>query len=279
MLHALLVTMFSEKGGQIARLVDWRANTSRRTIYRYDVLRAVARQARPAIHRILQTAPELAKRASPRFGVTPLHLAAHHGVPSLVSALLSAGADAAAVSSGGRTPVDEAMHNGNFEALALLLAALPPAASAEARRRVTSTPRSRARRPRGEAAYLPAVPRRAPMAEGADDGAAAAACDATGGWGAPLGGAAGEAARSAQWGRDIDLRTAALSSPSCTNRTTWRRARCCCATPSRSPNAARSRRRRPPSAPTRRSAASRAAPPPTPRSRGASAAARTRCWS
>ena len=211
-LHALLVTMFSEKGGQIARLVDWRANTSRRTIYRYDVLRAVARQARPAIHRILQTAPELAKRASPRFGVTPLHLAAHHGVPSLVSALLSAGADAAAVSSGGRTPVDEAMHNGNFEALALLLAALPPAASAEARRRVAeyaALPGAALREVKR--LHLPAVPRRAPMAEGADDGAAAAACDATGGWGAPLGGAAGEAARSAQWGRDIDLRTAALS--------------------------------------------------------------------
>ena len=91
-LHALLVTMFSEKGGQIARLVDWRANTSRRTIYRYDVLRAVARQARPAIHRILQTAPELAKRASPRFGVTPLHLAVENGHLQVAKALLAAGA-------------------------------------------------------------------------------------------------------------------------------------------------------------------------------------------
>ena len=113
-------------------------------------------------------------------------------MPSLVSALLSAGADAAAVSSGGRTPVDEAMHNGNFEALALLLAALPPAASAEARRRVAeyaALPGAALREV--ERLHLPAVPRRAPMAEGADDGAAAAACDATGGWGAPLGGAAG----------------------------------------------------------------------------------------
>ena len=60
------------------------------------------------------------------------------------------------------------------------------------------------------------------MVEGADDGAAAAACDATAA-GAPLGGAAGEAAR-APVERDIDLRTAALSESELYDRITWRRA-------------------------------------------------------
>ena len=130
-LHALLVTMFSEKGGQIARLVDWRANTSRRTIYRYDVLRAVARQARPAIHRILQTAPELAKRASPRFGVTPLHLAAYNGNIGAVDLLLGAGADIAST----RHPLGM-----------MPLAAAAAAGRQRRRRRESSESRARRRR-------------------------------------------------------------------------------------------------------------------------------------
>ena len=236
-LHALLVTMFSEKGGQIARLVDWRANTSRRTIYRYDVLRAVARQARPAIHRILQVAParqtrgrDSASRRSTWRRITTCRRSSRRCRRRRRRRRLG----------GGRTPVDEAMHNGNFEALVPSRRCPPRARGAPPRRRVRRAPGSGAR----EVTAPPA--RRAaarPMAEGADDGAAAAACDATGGWGAPLGGAAGEAARSAQWGRDIDLGRRRSPSPSCTNRTPGA-PRCCSATPSRSPNAARSRRRR-----------------------------------
>ena len=139
MLFCFILSMHSEKGGDIARLVHWRGlnESLGKTVWRYHALQRVEQLALPDIKNMLRADPRMAGMpCSMGAKASPLHIAAFLGMAHITALLLSHGARADAKTLGGRTPLDEAMYNGNHEVVVLLVRALPPLAQEGARRRI-----------------------------------------------------------------------------------------------------------------------------------------------
>ena len=135
-LYNALLELFSEKGGDIARLRNW-SGTGLRTSWRQDAMRNQVRKRLPYVRAALRREPRLAS-ARCNNGASPIHIACFLGDAELVTILLSSGADAAAPPVSGRSPLEEAMYNGYGEVVTVLLQALPAQKQADARMAVAS---------------------------------------------------------------------------------------------------------------------------------------------
>ena len=136
-LYRHLVRLHSEKAADTTLTGSFpRPHGARRTLWRYELLIAAVTREMPALDATLKAQQQLAAQPCTLSGMTPLHVASFLGVPSLVAALLRAGAPADAASVSGRTPFDEALFNGNVEVLVLLLDALPLRSRPALRRRI-----------------------------------------------------------------------------------------------------------------------------------------------
>ena len=124
-LYEAILPLHSEKSGDQAKRIRWPLGG---TSWRHELLSDALMRHQAGIHYLLTSSSALVNLPCKSTGLTPLHLAAFLGVPSLVKELLKSGADEGAKSLSGRIPLDEAMYNGNIEAAQLLLGALGPAA-------------------------------------------------------------------------------------------------------------------------------------------------------
>ncbi len=190
-LRSVLLSLFSEKGGDIASQYDWTNKTAGRTVWRYEQQAQYVAKVLPSLRRVLREVGTDVNAPHEPGAVTALHLAAFIGQPSLVSLLLSAGARPDALSEAGRTPLDEAMYSGNVEALQLLLVATPSHAQPAARQRIARYLGLRDSALRGQPGLssslggLPTVTPRAPIIDARPHDGTRASCDEFGGWGEP----------------------------------------------------------------------------------------------
>lgn len=117
--HAMSAALVFWKAGELSQALPW-PNASR-TVYVFEATRAISRAFHPVIRRLLDLAPALATKADVH-GLTPLHLAARQCAEPYIYELLHAGASPlAATAHGERTPLDDAMHAGCIEGLALMM--------------------------------------------------------------------------------------------------------------------------------------------------------------
>ena len=187
-LFSFLLSMHSEKGGDISRLISWRTmnHTKGRTVWRYSAMRAAEQHAVEALALMIRSNPDLASKPCMSGGqASPLHLGAYFGLPRVVALLLSHGAKADVKTHGGRTPLDEAMYNGNHEALSLLLAALPNRQQALERRRIAeyaALPDASLRLEGLDGLRLPYVPKRRARVDPRPPEWGAPSCAVGGGW-------------------------------------------------------------------------------------------------
>lgn len=216
-LHVLLFMPFSTKAGEVSRLETW-TDPARTTRYRHAIHNRIAQPLLPVIRAALAKAPQLANMADGH-GVMPLHVSALVGIQGATRLLLAAGASPLARNALGRTPIDDAMQQGQIEILIALLAALP---AAERRAQedlaaeyaslpgapllprllqtagLSHSPRARAR--------LDQPPRERQSAERKSKSKSAPACAEGGGWDV-----APPPSEAARLGCDIDQRDASLS--------------------------------------------------------------------
>ena len=204
LLYLMLVALHTEKGGDIARLWRWSADGNR-TQWRHEFLHRADAKVLPLVRTMLRRWPSLAGLTCMRgvAGATPLHVAGYIGLPSLVSVLLEHGANPAAPNLAGLTPIDEAMHRGNGEAVRLLLRGLPSEQQAATRVRLAEYVALHDSPLRPETlgdVPLPHVPRRKPRIDPLPADPQRAACAEAGGWNA-------DASRSSAWEHtDVDMR-------------------------------------------------------------------------
>lgn len=150
LIYVALLSLHSEKGGDIARLPQARwsklarargttASNGNSTLWRHEMLLLKENELLPPLTAALRHAPDLAdSRCGSGSRASPLHVAAFLGLARSAALLLSYGASPTARTRAGRTPLDEAMSNGCHEVVRVLLRALPSAEQANARATLAS---------------------------------------------------------------------------------------------------------------------------------------------